>query len=87
VLFQSAAGVPVGRQIGLIATGMGRDGVGWLQRRSLTAGVHPRPGRGDFVVYGMNKAAFLEGASRPRFALDDYPTSARTSRRLRELEE
>jgi two-component system chemotaxis response regulator CheB len=54
-------------------TGMGRDGVegckAILAARGLTLGQD----EGTSVVYGMNKAAFLEGAVKAQFALEELP--------------
>jgi two-component system chemotaxis response regulator CheB len=73
VLFQSAAKVYQSAVIGLLMTGMGRDGVegckAILAGRGLTLGQD----EGTSAVYGMNKAAFLEGAIKAQFALDELP--------------
>ena len=73
VLFQSAARAYQAAAIGLLMTGMGRDGVegckAILAARGLTLGQD----EGTSVVYGMNKAAFLEGAVKAQFALEELP--------------
>ena len=73
VLFQSAARAYQSAAIGLLMTGMGRDGVegckAILAARGLTLGQD----EGTSVVYGMNKAAFLEGAIKAQFALEELP--------------
>jgi len=71
VLFDSAASV-VGRQaIGVILTGMGKDGAQGLLRMRQ-AGAHTfGQDEATCVVYGMPREAFLVGAVEEQCALDD----------------
>lgn len=71
VLFESAARIFQTATIGVIMTGMGRDGVAGC-KAILAAGGHTLgQDEATSVVYGMNKAAFLENAVEAQFALDD----------------
>ncbi|MBI2277425.1 MAG: chemotaxis response regulator protein-glutamate methylesterase [Dechloromonas sp.] len=71
VLFDSAASV-VGRQaIGVILTGMGKDGAqGMLRMRQAGAKTFGQD-EATCVVYGMPREAFLVGAVEEQAALDD----------------
>jgi two-component system chemotaxis response regulator CheB len=73
VLFQSAAKIYQSGAVGVLMTGMGRDGVegcrAILAARGLTLGQDETTS----VVYGMNKAAYLEGVIKAQFALDELP--------------
>jgi two-component system, chemotaxis family, protein-glutamate methylesterase/glutaminase len=71
VLFQSAARAYQSNVIGLLMTGMGRDGVEGCKAILAAGGFTLGQDEDTSVVYGMNKAAFLEGAIRVQFALDD----------------
>jgi two-component system chemotaxis response regulator CheB len=73
VLFHSAAKVYQSAAIGLIMTGMGRDGVDGCQAILAAGGFTLGQDEATSVVYGMNKAAFLEGAVQAQFALDELP--------------
>jgi two-component system chemotaxis response regulator CheB len=73
VLFQSAARAYQSATIGLLMTGMGRDGVEGCKAILATRGFTLGQDEGTSVVYGMNKAAFLEGAVKAQFALDELP--------------
>ena len=73
VLFQSAARVYQAAAIGLLMTGMGRDGVEGCKAILAARGFTLGQDEVTSVVYGMNKAAFLEGAVRTQFALDELP--------------
>lgn len=73
VLFQSVARVFGAASVGIIMTGMGRDGVEGCKRILSAGGVTFGQDEATSVVYGMNKAAFLEGAVREQFPLDDLP--------------
>jgi two-component system chemotaxis response regulator CheB len=73
VLFQSVARVYQAAAVGVLMTGMGRDGVEGC-KTILTAGGFTLGQDGETsVVYGMNKAAFREGAIKAQFALDELP--------------
>lgn len=73
VLFQSAARVYHAAAVGLLMTGMGRDGVEGCKAILAAGGFTIGQDEETSVVYGMNKAAFLEGALKAQFALDELP--------------
>jgi two-component system, chemotaxis family, protein-glutamate methylesterase/glutaminase len=73
VLFQSAARVYQSAAIGLLMTGMGRDGVEGCKAILSAQGFTLGQDEDTSVVYGMNKAAFLERAVKAQFALDELP--------------
>ena len=73
VLFQSVARAYQSAAIGLLMTGMGRDGVHGCKAILAAGGFSLGQDEATSVVYGMNKAAFLEGAVRAQFALDELP--------------
>jgi len=73
VLFQSAASVYQSSAVGLLMTGMGRDGVAGCKAIVAAKGFTLGQDEATSVVYGMNKAAFLEGAVKAQFALDELP--------------
>jgi two-component system, chemotaxis family, protein-glutamate methylesterase/glutaminase len=71
VLFQSAARLYQSAAVGLIMTGMGRDGVEGCKAIVAAGGLVIGQDEASSVVYGMNKAAFLEGAVKAQFGLDE----------------
>jgi two-component system chemotaxis response regulator CheB len=71
VLFRSAAKVYGRAAVGLLMTGMGRDGVDGCKAILAAGGLTLGQDEDSSVVYGMNKAAYLEGAIKAQFALDD----------------
>jgi two-component system chemotaxis response regulator CheB len=71
VLFQSAARIYQSTAIGILMTGMGRDGVEGCKAILAAGGFTLGQDEATSVVYGMNKAAFIEGAVRAQFALDE----------------
>jgi two-component system chemotaxis response regulator CheB len=73
VLFQSAAKVFQSTTTGLIMTGMGRDGVEGCKAILAAGGFTLGQDEATSVVYGMNKAAFIESALKAQFALDELP--------------
>ena len=73
VLFQSAARLYQSATVGLIMTGMGRDGVEGCKAILAAGGFILGQDESSSVVYGMNKAAFLEGAVKAQFSLDELP--------------
>jgi two-component system chemotaxis response regulator CheB len=73
VLFRSAAAVYQSAVVGLIMTGMGRDGVDGCKAILATGGLTFGQDEATSAVYGMNKAAMLEGAVKTQFSLDDVP--------------
>jgi two-component system chemotaxis response regulator CheB len=77
VLFQSAARVYRSAAVGILMTGMGRDGVEGCKAILAAGGFTLGQDEATSVVYGMNKAAFLEGAVKSQFALDELPAILR----------
>jgi two-component system chemotaxis response regulator CheB len=73
MLFQSAARVYGPSVVGIIMTGMGRDGAEGCKRILAAGGNTFGQDEATSVVYGMNKVAFLEGGVRQQFALEDLP--------------
>ncbi|APW61589.1 protein-glutamate methylesterase/protein-glutamine glutaminase [Paludisphaera borealis] len=71
VLFKSAAKVYQGATVGVIMTGMGRDGVDGCKAILAAGGLTLGQDEETSVIYGMNKAAFLESAVAAQFPLDD----------------
>jgi len=72
-LFLSAAKVFGAGTVGIIMTGMGRDGVEGCKKILAEGGTTFGQDEATSVVYGMNKAAFFEGAVRRQFALEELP--------------
>jgi two-component system chemotaxis response regulator CheB len=73
VLFRSAAAAFESAVVGVLMTGMGRDGVDGCKAILAAGGFTLGQDEASSVVYGMNKAAFLEGAIKAQFALDELP--------------
>jgi two-component system chemotaxis response regulator CheB len=73
MLFQSAVRVYGSAVLGIIMTGMGRDGVEGCKRIRAAGGITFGQDEASSVVYGMNKAAFQEGAVQHQFALEELP--------------
>ncbi len=73
VLFESAARVFGAATVGIIMTGMGRDGVDGCKKILADGGATYGQDEASSVVYGMNKAAHVEGAVLRQFALDELP--------------
>jgi two-component system chemotaxis response regulator CheB len=73
MLFQSAARAYGPALLGIIMTGMGRDGVEGCKRIRAAGGITFGQDEATSVVYGMNKAAYHEGAVQHQFALDELP--------------
>jgi two-component system, chemotaxis family, protein-glutamate methylesterase/glutaminase len=73
VLFRSAAQVYQSAVVGILMTGMGRDGVEGCKAILAAGGFTLGQDEASSVVYGMNKAAFIEGAIKAQFALDELP--------------
>jgi two-component system chemotaxis response regulator CheB len=71
VLFRSAAAAFESAVVGILMTGMGRDGVDGCKAILAAGGFTLGQDEASSVVYGMNKAAFLEGAIKAQFALDE----------------
>ena len=73
VLFRSAAQAYQSRVVGILMTGMGRDGVEGCKAILAAGGFTLGQDEATSVVYGMNKAALNEGAIKAQFALDELP--------------
>ena len=73
-LFASAARAFGPSTVGIIMTGMGRDGVEGCKKILAVGGMTFGQDEATSVVYGMNKAAFLEGAVNRQFSLEELPT-------------
>ncbi len=73
VLFHSAARVYQGASAGIIMTGMGRDGVIGCKAILDAGGITYGQDEATSSVYGMNKAAFLEGGVSFQFSLEQFP--------------
>lgn len=73
VLFHSAARVYQESVVGIIMTGMGRDGVLGCKAILNVGGETYGQDENSSAVYGMNKAAYLEGAVSFQFALHQFP--------------
>jgi two-component system chemotaxis response regulator CheB len=58
-------------------TGMGRDGVEGCKAILAVGGFTLGQDEPTSVVYGMNKAAFLEAAIKAQFPLDELPAILR----------
>ena len=73
VLFKSVAQVYQSAVVAVLMTGMGRDGVEGCKSILAAGGFTLGQDEESSVVYGMNKAAFREGAIKAQFALDELP--------------
>ncbi|MFO0957944.1 MAG: chemotaxis response regulator protein-glutamate methylesterase [Isosphaeraceae bacterium] len=73
VLFEAAARVFGAGCVGLIMTGMGRDGVEGCRQILAAGGTTYGQDEASSIVYGMNKAAWEDGALRGQFPLEDLP--------------
>jgi two-component system chemotaxis response regulator CheB len=83
VLFQSAAKMYGSGVVGLIMTGMGRDGVEGCRQILAAGGRAYGQDEASSIVYGMNKAAWEEKVLTDQFSVDDLP---RFLERLHEAE-
>jgi two-component system chemotaxis response regulator CheB len=84
VLFESAARVYHSAAIGIMMTGMGRDGVEGCKAILAQGGFTLGQDEPSSVVYGMNKAAFLDGALKAQFPLDELAAIIQNISRFRE---
>lgn len=73
VLFESAARAYGAGCVGLMMTGMGRDGVDGCREILAAGGTAYGQDEASSIVYGMNKAAWEEGVLRGQFALEELP--------------
>lgn len=74
VLFTTAARAYGSHAVGIIMTGMGRDGVEGCKAILEAGGSTFGQDEMSSAVYGMNKAAYLEGAVGSQFALEKLPS-------------
>ncbi|WP_169979370.1 protein-glutamate methylesterase/protein-glutamine glutaminase [Tautonia rosea] len=73
VLFRSAAEIFGAEAVGVLMTGMGRDGVEGCRSIIEAGGATLGQDEATSVIYGMNKAAFEAGVIRSQFAIDELP--------------
>jgi two-component system chemotaxis response regulator CheB len=73
VLLHSAASVYGPDTIGVILTGMGRDGVRGLRAIQLAGGTTLAQDEASSVIYGMNQEAVNAGVIQKVVALSDLP--------------
>ncbi|QDV36845.1 protein-glutamate methylesterase/protein-glutamine glutaminase [Tautonia plasticadhaerens] len=73
VLFRSAAEVFGADAVGVMMTGMGRDGVEGCLKILEAGGTTLGQDEASSIIYGMNKAAFEAGAIRSQFSADELP--------------
>jgi two-component system, chemotaxis family, protein-glutamate methylesterase/glutaminase len=72
-VFESVASLYGSRSIGVILTGMGKDGTQGLRKIKETGGLTLSQDELSSVVYGMPKVAFESGAARHQIPLSDIP--------------
>jgi two-component system chemotaxis response regulator CheB len=77
VLFASAAKVYGSKLVGVIMTGMGRDGADGCKQILANGGRTYGQDEATSVVYGMNKVAYREGGVQKQFPLDALPSILR----------
>jgi two-component system chemotaxis response regulator CheB len=73
VLFRSAAEAFGPEAVGVLMTGMGRDGVDGCLSILQAGGTTLGQDEASSIIYGMNKAAFEAGAIRQQFSADELP--------------
>jgi two-component system, chemotaxis family, protein-glutamate methylesterase/glutaminase len=73
VMMECAAKIFGERCLGVIMTGMGRDGVDGCRYVKEHGGYVVGQDQASSDVYGMNKVAFISGHVHEQFALDDAP--------------
>jgi two-component system chemotaxis response regulator CheB len=78
VLIRSAARCYGAGTVGIIMTGMGRDGVDGCKTILAAGGLTYGQDEATSVVYGMNKAAWVEAALTRQFALAEFPAIIRS---------
>jgi two-component system chemotaxis response regulator CheB len=78
VMFQSVAECFGEKVLGIIMTGMGYDGVAGCQAIKAAGGSVLGQNEASSDVYGMNKAAWVQGFVDRQFDLDDLPRLIRT---------
>lgn len=72
-LFESVVPIFGDSIVGIIMTGMGRDGVRGMTAIRTAGGVTFGQDEATSTVYGMNKAAWLEGAVETQFPVEKLP--------------
>lgn len=72
-LFESVANTYGQRSIGVVLTGMGKDGTMGLQKIRKAGGLTLTQDEVSSIVYGMPKAAFESGAAMHRIPLNEIP--------------
>jgi two-component system, chemotaxis family, protein-glutamate methylesterase/glutaminase len=72
-LFESVAATYGSRAIGVILTGMGKDGASGLAKIKNAGGLTIAQDENSSVVYGMPKVAFESGAASHQIALSEIP--------------
>jgi two-component system chemotaxis response regulator CheB len=72
-LFESVAAVYGHRVIGVVLTGMGKDGAAGLKKIKEAGGLTVTQDELSSVVYGMPRVAFESGASRHQLSLKEIP--------------
>lgn len=72
-MFESVAAVYGKRAVGVVLTGMGKDGMLGLSKIKEAGGLTVTQDEESSVVYGMPKAAFESGAARHQIPLKDIP--------------
>lgn len=84
VMFESLAQHARGQVVGVVMTGMGRDGANGIQKIKASGGVALAQDEASSLVYGMPKAAFETGVMDGVVSLDDLPHAiARAMSRVR----
>lgn len=73
VMMTSAAQVYGSHALGIIMTGMGRDGVDGCHAIKKAGGITIGQDEASSDVYGMNKIAWRDGALESQFSLEDAP--------------
>jgi len=74
VMMNSVAKIFGSRVLGVVMTGMGRDGSDGCKAIQAAGGYTLGQDEATSDVYGMNKVAFVEGNVHKQFALHDAPT-------------
>jgi two-component system, chemotaxis family, protein-glutamate methylesterase/glutaminase len=72
-LMESVAAIYGSRAIGVILTGMGKDGTQGLNKINEAGGLTLTQDEGSCVVYGMPKVAFETGAAKYQIPLNEIP--------------
>lgn len=72
-LFDSIANIYGSRSVGVILTGMGKDGTSGLQKIKNAGGLTIAQDDASSIVYGMPKSAFESGAAMHQISLKEIP--------------